>query len=233
MTVTQAKTSSLGSTVHTYRETIPDPGEPSADIWYDPTDPTHCFVRDAAYNAASQNGPFSFKATYNATANNNAATNVFNANVSEWKGRQRRGCRGQPDGQLHAQDHGRANLESSMIDIEKLYSLLGKFPECEDVEIPGYGSAKVKVLTQAEKDKFDLALETKSDRVGFRARLIVASVIDERGALVFDEDAIPKLMGLPAYVLEPIVDVALRINRLSKQDQDALAKNSNGQPVSS
>ena len=86
VTVTQQKTSSLVSQVHTYRETIADMGEPAVDIWYDPTDTVHIFVRDAARNAFSQNGPYTWKQTYSAVANANNATQTFSANVSEWKG---------------------------------------------------------------------------------------------------------------------------------------------------
>ena len=118
-----------------------------------------------------------------------------------------------------------------MIDIDKLFGLLGQFPEHEEVVIPGYGTAKVKVLTQGERDRFDLSLE--ADKVGFRAKLIQLTVIDERGALVFGEADILKLVDLPVYVLEPIVDVALRINRFSRKDKEELAKNLNGQPVNS
>lgn len=82
VTVTQQKTTSLTSQFHTYRETIADPGEPSVDIWYDPTDTVHCFIRDAARLAYTQNGPYAWKVMYNA----NNASEVFNANVSEWKG---------------------------------------------------------------------------------------------------------------------------------------------------
>ena len=119
-----------------------------------------------------------------------------------------------------------------MIDLEKFFSEhIGKFPEHEDITVPILGSVKVKVLTSGEKDKWDVEIE--KDRVGFRARLVQATVIDERGILVFAEEDVPKLMQMPVYVIEPLVDAALRINRLSKADREALEKNSTGQPVSS
>jgi hypothetical protein len=72
--------------VHTYRETIADPGEPALDVFYDPTDAVHIFLRDAARNAFSQNGPYMFKQMYAAVVNANNATQTFSANVSEFKG---------------------------------------------------------------------------------------------------------------------------------------------------
>lgn len=119
-----------------------------------------------------------------------------------------------------------------MIDLEKFFAEhLGKFPEHEDITIPGIGPVKVKVLTQGEKDKWDMAIE--KDRVGFRARLLQATVIDDRGILVFSEEDVPKIMQMPLYILEPAVEAAMRINRLSSKDREELEKNSTGQPVSS
>lgn len=80
--VAQAKTSYLGSTVHTYRATIPDPGEVSGTLNYDPTDSTHKFIRDL-FNVPA-NGPATFKALYN--TGNTVSSSVFTANVSEFSG---------------------------------------------------------------------------------------------------------------------------------------------------
>ena len=70
--------------MHTYRGTIPDNAEVGADLWWDPSDAAHIFVRDLKDTPA--NGPNSFKATFNALANNAACTAVFLANVSEFSG---------------------------------------------------------------------------------------------------------------------------------------------------
>lgn len=119
-----------------------------------------------------------------------------------------------------------------MISKDELFKSIGTFPKYEAVDIPDFGECWIKVLTAGERDKFELA-HTKADMADFRARLVVACAIDERGAKVFDDMDMPRLSELPAYILDPLVEVAMRINRFSKSDQDELRKNLNGQAVTS
>lgn len=79
-TVTNQKTSALSSTVHTYRATIKDPAEISGDLWYDPTDATHKFIRDL--NDTPYNGPYTMQAAFNA----NGSTATFLANIAGFEG---------------------------------------------------------------------------------------------------------------------------------------------------
>lgn len=81
-TVTQQRTTALAGTVHVYRPTIKDPAEVSFDLWFDPTDAVHKFVRNLADTPT--NGPNNYLATYN-TPNINS-TCQFTGNVSEWSG---------------------------------------------------------------------------------------------------------------------------------------------------
>ena len=81
-TVAQAKTTSLANFAHTYRGTIPDNGEPSISVWYDPTDSVHKFMRNLKDNP--QNGPNNYQVVFN-TGNTNSNA-VFVANVSEFSG---------------------------------------------------------------------------------------------------------------------------------------------------
>jgi hypothetical protein len=82
-TITQAKTTTLASTCHTYRATIPDPGECSFDIWIDPTDAVHRFVRDLADSPS--NGPNYWLATMN-TGNTNSTCQFLGSGVSDFSG---------------------------------------------------------------------------------------------------------------------------------------------------
>ena len=70
-TATAQKTSSLVSPVHTYRGTIKDPAEFSLDLWYDPTDSVHKFLRNSVDTPT--NGPFSFQVVWNTGASNSSA----------------------------------------------------------------------------------------------------------------------------------------------------------------
>ncbi len=81
-TVAQAKTTALSSLVHTYRGTIKDPAEISGDMWFDPTDAVHKFIRN--WNENPYNGPYTMQAIFNTTGNTSTAT--FLANIAEFNG---------------------------------------------------------------------------------------------------------------------------------------------------
>lgn len=80
--VAQAKTTALTSTVHTYRGTIKNPAEVSGDLWYDPTDSVHKFVRN--WNDNPTNGPYTMQAIFNTPNTNSSCT--FLANISKFDG---------------------------------------------------------------------------------------------------------------------------------------------------
>ena len=71
-TMSPAKTTVLGSiNSHTYRGTIRDAAEISGDLWYDPTDAVHIFIRN--WNNYPQNGAYTMQAIFNTSGNFNAA----------------------------------------------------------------------------------------------------------------------------------------------------------------
>jgi hypothetical protein len=75
-TVAQARTTVLASLVHTYRGTLKDPAEIAGDLWYDPADAAHRFVRDWDENPT--NGPYTVQATFNTGNANSTATALSN-----------------------------------------------------------------------------------------------------------------------------------------------------------
>lgn len=91
----------------------------------------------------------------------------------------------------------------------------------ESVETPA-GKTFVRSLMAGEKDKFDRAAH---QRGRFRARLIVACCCDEGGNPIFNEADIPRLDDMPVPLIEPIVDAAIRVNRMSPEDAEAIRKN--------
>ncbi len=79
-TVTAQKTTSLNSTVHTYRATIKDPDEISISLWYDPTDSVHKFIRN--WNDTPTNGPYNIQVIENTGAANSSF--VANTVITKW-----------------------------------------------------------------------------------------------------------------------------------------------------
>ena len=94
------------------------------------------------------------------------------------------------------------------------------------------GEAYVRSMSVGEKDTFDKAI-VKDPSVSFRARLIVMCVCDCHGAPAFQTGDVHRIADFPLALVEPLVDAAIRVNKLSPKDLEALEKNCNGQSDSS
>lgn len=99
-------------------------------------------------------------------------------------------------------------------------------PAVEEIQVPSMGgSVYVKALSAGERDAFEVE-HTKSGTKDFRARLAAACVCDADGASLFTKADVPALSALPASVIDPIVQAASKLNRLSDEDVDTLKKTS-------
>ena len=94
----------------------------------------------------------------------------------------------------------------------------------EDVEVPGMGMVRVRMLTAGERDRLEVASQGKG-KEGVRARVVVASAVAEDGSPLFTYADVDRLSGLPAYVIEPIVNAAVRLNAMAPGDIENLEKN--------
>lgn len=104
--------------------------------------------------------------------------------------------------------------------------------ERRPVVVPGLGECFVRAMSAGERDEFEIA-HSRSRNKDFRARLVACTVCDEDGVLVFSAADIPALSALPAAVLQPLVAIAVEVNRLSEADISDLeeaAKNSSTSP---
>jgi hypothetical protein len=75
-TVAQALTTALAGLVHTFRGTLKKPAEIALDMWYDPTDAVHRFLRDWDENPT--NGPYTVQGAFNTGNANSTATALSN-----------------------------------------------------------------------------------------------------------------------------------------------------------
>jgi len=91
----------------------------------------------------------------------------------------------------------------------------------EKVDTPA-GPTFVRSLMVGEKDAFD----TSAAKDGmFRARLIVACCCDEHGRPEFQSSDVHRVNDLPVSFVEPIVDAAIRVNRIGPGDAESIRKN--------
>ena len=104
----------------------------------------------------------------------------------------------------------------------------------ELVNVPEWGgSVYVRTLTGGERDQFEAALlgsgrGRKADPAermrNFRARLAAFVLCDEQGTALFTQADVDALGAKSAAALDRIVEVASRLNHLSKTDEEQLAQ---------
>jgi hypothetical protein len=104
----------------------------------------------------------------------------------------------------------------------------------EDVAVPEWGgSVRVRTMTGAERDAFELAITTarSAGRVGdVRARLVAMAAVDADGKLLFTAADVAKLSKKSSRALDRVFAVASRLNGLGDDDVEDLAKNSGRGP---
>lgn len=99
----------------------------------------------------------------------------------------------------------------------------------EAVEVPEWGTTVyVRVMPGVDRDAFEVACTTDGEmsRDNFRARLAVWTVVDDQGRRVFGDNDVELLGAKSGTALNRIFPVAIRLNRMSKQDVEELAGNS-------
>jgi hypothetical protein len=102
----------------------------------------------------------------------------------------------------------------------------------ERIAVPEWGGdVFVRGMNGAERDAYLAgALDAKGnvDLHNMTARLVAASAVDETGERLFTEADVQMLAGKSAAALSRVFSVASRLSGISKEDVEALAKNSEG-----
>ena len=103
----------------------------------------------------------------------------------------------------------------------------------ETVEVPEWGGCvNIRMLTGSERDAFEgsiLQTNSKSkvkNYANIRARLAQISIVDEKDNSLFSELDIAALGRKSAKALDRIFDAAQKLNGMTEDDIEELAKNS-------
>lgn len=102
----------------------------------------------------------------------------------------------------------------------------------EEVVIPEWHDCivRVKALSGALRDKIEASVVgqsgTERNYVNLRARMVVHTVVDESGSLMFNEGDVKALGSKNACALDRIFDVAQRLSGMTKEDVEDLVGNS-------
>ncbi len=110
----------------------------------------------------------------------------------------------------------------------------------EPISIPEWpgtdGMLFVRVMTGTERDAYEASwLEKKGEafevnRANLRAKLAVRTLVDSAGVRIFEDAETDSLGKKSSAALDRIFEVASRLNRISKKDEDELLKNSEPAP---
>jgi hypothetical protein len=92
------------------------------------------------------------------------------------------------------------------------------------------GDVVVSEMSGTTRDAWEQKLREKDaagKRVSLRAKLVVFTVIDDKGERIFNDDDISLVGKLSSNSLEKICSVAMRLNDLGSDDIEKAKKNSN------
>lgn len=100
----------------------------------------------------------------------------------------------------------------------------------EIVPVPEWGGdVRVRTLTGAERDAFEMAVFTMRQKAGtainIRALLVALCVVDDEGKRLFSERDAVQLGAKSAKALDRVFSVAQRLNGLTTADVEELGKN--------
>lgn len=99
----------------------------------------------------------------------------------------------------------------------------------EVVKVPEWGcELKVKTITGTDRDAWESSITNSAGKVtteNIRAKLLVRCIVDDAGARLFTDADADALGGKSAAALDRLFTVARKLNGLTKEDVEELAKN--------
>lgn len=99
----------------------------------------------------------------------------------------------------------------------------------ELVEVPEWGGQVcIATMSGTAKDRFEASCmgpNGTANMQNIRARLVAACLVDDKGNLMFSEKEIGKLGQKSAAALDRVFEAAQRLNAVTQQDVEDLAKN--------
>jgi hypothetical protein len=104
--------------------------------------------------------------------------------------------------------------------------------ETKEVEVPEWGgTVLVKTMTGVERDAFESSVvkgkgkNTTVNMANIRAKLVAASIVDQDGQRLFDDQDVQALGKKSAAALDRVFAVAQKLSKISQDDVEELAKN--------
>ncbi len=96
-------------------------------------------------------------------------------------------------------------------------------PRMEAVECPRLGgTVYVREMSNRERTDLELEINASDGRSRMRSAMLVRTLCDESGTLLFAPSDEAEFAQIGAGVVEPLFTVALRLNGFSSEDRNAL-----------
>ncbi len=96
--------------------------------------------------------------------------------------------------------------------FDKTALLAALKPVVTDVQVDGFGLVHVRQLSVAENDAVRAAAKKEAAPSAFGLQLLVASVVDEEGAAVFDATDVAELNAASGSKIDVLINKVLEVN---------------------
>lgn len=93
------------------------------------------------------------------------------------------------------------------------------------LEVAELGTVYIKTMTASEREGLEHKMQTELDNNGIRATVFIYSICEEDGTLVFSEDDLEAVKGLPSSIVTAVFDKSNSLNSLSPEAVEAEVKN--------
>jgi len=95
------------------------------------------------------------------------------------------------------------------------------------VPVPEWGgSVWVQEMTAGARDEFDTWVMTHQKEPGLRFRILIATVVDENGELLFSDLDIPDLVKKSSAIIHRLSEIGARLSGIGEALLDEMEKNS-------
>lgn len=93
------------------------------------------------------------------------------------------------------------------------------------LDVEDLGTIYIKSMTASEREGLERQMQLELDKNGIRATVFIYSVCEEDGSLVFSEEDLEAIKGLPSNVVSTVFDKSNELNKLSPDSVDEAVKN--------
>jgi hypothetical protein len=116
----------------------------------------------------------------------------------------------------------------SKLEILKIRELKKQLVDVPELEVGG--QIWIQEMSAAARDKFDNWVVSSKNRDGMRARVLIATAVDDEGKLMFSDLDIPDLLKMPARVMSRLTDVGMELSGMNEAAKAEATKNSKADP---